>query len=87
MRWYHLLSYFFGGVFVANAIPHYVAGVLGRPLQSPFASPPFQGLSSSRVNVFWGGCNLVVAYVLLAHVGVFKPADVLPWGPPGRVFF
>jgi hypothetical protein len=52
MQWLPLLSYFWGGVFLANAIPHFVSGMMGRPFQSPFAKPPGQGLSSSTVNGF-----------------------------------
>jgi hypothetical protein len=68
----HYISYFFGGVFLANAIPHIVSGMMGRPFQSPFAKPPGQGLSSSTVNVVWGFFNLAVAYVLICHVGDFN---------------
>lgn len=71
MRWYHYLSYFLGGVFLANAIPHFVSGVMGHPFQSPFASLPGEGLSSAVVNVLWGSFNLIVAYVLLCRVGMF----------------
>ena len=71
-RWYHFIAYFFGGAFLANTIPHLVSGVSGSPFQSPFASPPGQGLSSSMVNVLWGMFNLVVAYVLVARVGRFE---------------
>jgi hypothetical protein len=53
MRWRHYLAYFFGGAFLANATPHFVNGVMGHPFQSPFASPPGQGLSSATVNVLW----------------------------------
>jgi hypothetical protein len=49
MSWYHYVSYFFGGTFLANAIPHFVSGMLGRPFQTPFAKPPGKGLSSSTV--------------------------------------
>jgi hypothetical protein len=70
-RWYHDIAYFFGGAFLANTIPHLVNGISGSPFQSPFASPPGQGLSSSTVNVLWGMLNLVVAYVLLVRVGQF----------------
>jgi len=62
----------FGGAFLANTIPHLVSGLSGSPFQSPFASPPGQGLSSSTVNVLWGMFNLVVAYVLVARVGRFE---------------
>ena len=51
--------------------PHLVNGISGLPFQSPFASPPGQGLSSSTVNVLWGTFNLVVAYGLVVRVGRF----------------
>jgi hypothetical protein len=73
MNWLSLVSYFFGGVLTANAIPHFVAGIMGRPFQSPFAKPPGKGLSSSTVNVVWGFFNALVGYLLIAHVGVFNP--------------
>jgi hypothetical protein len=71
MPWYYFVSYFFGGAFLANAIPHLGTGVAGRPFQSPFAKPPGKGLSSSTVNVLWGFFNLVIAYLLLCRVGAF----------------
>lgn len=71
MRWYHYVAYFFGGAFLINAIPHFVSGVTGYPFQSPFASPPGEGLSSSMVNVLWGSFNLVIAYLLIYRVGKF----------------
>jgi hypothetical protein len=60
MTWLHLVSYFVGGIFMANAIPHFVSGIMGRPFQTPFAKPPGEGLSSSTVNVLWGFFNAVV---------------------------
>ena len=71
MSWLVLISYVFGGLFLANAVPHFVSGMQGRPFQSPFAKPPGQGLSSSTVNVLWGVANLVIAYLLLLRVGQF----------------
>lgn len=71
MNWLHLVSYFFGGIFLANAIPHFVSGVMGRPFQSPFAKPPGKGLSTSTVNVLWGFFNIVVGYFLVVRVGDF----------------
>jgi hypothetical protein len=71
MVWLHFISYFFGGVFLCNSIPHFVSGVMGRPFQSPFAKPPGIGLSTSTVNVLWGFFNLSVAYLLLVRVGDF----------------
>jgi len=60
MEGLHLVSHFFGGAFLTNAVPHFVSGVMGEPFQSPFAKPPGQGLSSSTVNVLWGFFNIVV---------------------------
>jgi hypothetical protein len=71
MNWLHDVSYFFGGAFLSNAIPHFVSGVMGRPFQSPFAKPPGEGLSSSTVNVLWGFANFIIAYLLIACVGNF----------------
>jgi hypothetical protein len=75
MAWLHLVSYVFGGLFLGNAVPHAVSGVLGRPFQSPFAKPPGQGLSSSTVSVLWGAFNLVVGYLLVCRVGDFNLRD------------
>ena len=71
MNWIWLLSYCFGGLFAANAVPHFVSGVMGRSFQSPFAKPPGVGLSSATVNVVWGFFNAVVAYLLIVRVGDF----------------
>jgi hypothetical protein len=71
MNWLHLVSYFFGGIFLANAVPHFVSGTMGQPFQSPFAKPPGQGLSSSTVNVLWGFFNAVIGYLLVPCVGHF----------------
>ena len=40
MTWLHLVSYFFGGIFLANVIPHLVSGMMGRPFQTPLQSVP-----------------------------------------------
>lgn len=69
MTWQHGVALFFGGVFLANFTPHFVAGVSGRPFQTPFAKPPFRGLSSPLVNILYGLFNLSAAYVLLAVIG------------------
>jgi len=71
MAWSHDLTYFFGAAFLANAIPHFVSGTMGRAFQSPFAKPSGVGLSSAKVNVLWGFANLVIAYLLLVKVGNF----------------
>ena len=76
MNWLHLASFFFGGLFLANAVPHFVSGVMGKPFQSPFAKPSGEGLSSSTVNVLWGFANLTFAYLLLLCVGHFDPRSI-----------
>src|SRR6202046_5105418 len=76
MPWLALLADFFGGLFLANAIPHLVSGMMGRPFQSPFAKPPGEGLSSSTVNVVWGAFNVAVGYLLVCQVGAFDLRNV-----------
>ena len=83
MEWLHLVSYFFGGAFLTNAVPHFVSRVMGAPFQSPFAKPPGKGLSSSTVNVLWGFTNIVVGYVLVCRVGDFGlkiTGDIVAFG-------
>ena len=55
MVWYHYVSYFFGGVFLANTLPHLINGISGRKFQSPFASPPGEGFGGCRPNEFLPG--------------------------------
>ena len=69
MRWYHYLAYFFGGAFLANALPHLGNGISGHAFQSPFASPPGVGLSSSTVNVLWASSTLLSAMCWCAGSG------------------
>ena len=57
---------------MANFVPHFVNGISGNPFQSPFSSPPGEGLSSSTVNVAWGLANLLVGYLLIGRVGTFN---------------
>ena len=83
MEWPHYLAYFFGGAFLANAVPHWVSGVMGRAFQSPFARPPGEGLSSSRVNVLWGFLNLVIGYALICRVGRFDLRSTAQVGAAG----
>lgn len=71
MNWLWLVSYFFGGAFASNAVPHLVSGSTGRAFQSPFAKPSGEGLSSATVNVVWGFLNAAVGYLLVERVGVF----------------
>jgi hypothetical protein len=83
MDWSYDVSYFFGGLLLTNAMPHFVSGVMGRSFQTPFAKPPGEGLSSATVNVLWGFLNLAIGYVLVCKVGNFtlqSTADALALG-------
>jgi hypothetical protein len=64
MKWYHYVACFFAGIFIANAVPHFVHGVSGDSFPSPFATPPGKGLSSPIVNVVWALFNIVIGYIL-----------------------
>ena len=76
MPWYVYLAYFLGGAFLANAIPHLLTGIARRPFPSPFASPPFKGLSSPAVNIAWALGNLAIAYLLMVRV---RAIDLRQW--------
>jgi len=80
MNWGLEIAYFFGGAFLANALPHFISGAMGRALQSPFAKPPGQGYSTSFTNVIWGFVNFVIAYVLLVRIGDFDIRDPVQIG-------
>jgi hypothetical protein len=68
------VAYFFGGLFLMNALPHLVAGTMGKRFQSPFANPPGRGLSSPVVNVLWGNFNFIVGHALVFH---WSPASLI----------
>ncbi|HEY1405587.1 MAG TPA: hypothetical protein VF857_03170 [Spirochaetota bacterium] len=64
LQWYHYVAVFFAGLFLTNAIPHFVNGISGNPFPSPFAHPAGKGLSSPLVNVLWGLLNMLIGYLL-----------------------
>lgn len=72
MTWAAYFSWFLGGAFLANAVPHFVNGVSGSPFQSPFSKPPGKGLSSATVNVLWGAVNAAISFLLITRVGAFN---------------
>jgi len=53
------------GALLVNAVPHGVAGALGRPFPTPFADPPGVGLSGRAPNVAWSAANAAAGAVLL----------------------
>ncbi len=74
MNWYHYVSCFFAGIFLANVVPHFVHGISGDRFPTPFAHPPGKGLSSPTVNVVWSLLNLTVGYILF-RVGKIAGGD------------
>ena len=82
MEWYNYIACFFAGAFLANVVPHFVAGIQGNKFPTPFAKPPGKGLSSPIVNVLWALVNIIIFYFLL------KPSYVLTGAcTPLVVFF
>lgn len=75
MPWYYYLAHFFAGAFLTNGVPHLVQGICGNRFQTPFASPPGIGESSSIVNVLWGAFNLIIGAALLRY---FFPSKLPP---------
>lgn len=72
LKWNHYLACFFAGFWGVNVLPHLLHGISGQAFPTPFASPPFQGLSSPLVNTTWALVNIVLAY-WLARVGRLSP--------------
>jgi len=64
MEWYQYVACFFAGLFLANVVPHFVAGVSGNKFPTPFANPSGRGLSPATTNVIWSLANLVIGFVL-----------------------
>lgn len=58
--WQLYLFSFLAGLFGANAVPHFVKGIVGKKHQTPFGKP-----SSAVINVVFGWANFVVAMLLL----------------------
>lgn len=81
MPWYHVIACFFSGLFLANAVPHYVKGVCGDRFPTPFATPPGKGLSSPLVNTLWALLNIVLGSIL------FRTGHVASGPLPLIVFF
>lgn len=77
MPWLDFVAWFFGGAFLANSIPHFVAGIMGRKFPTAVAKPPGVGLSSAPTNVIYAMVNLAIAYVLLARIGTFDFQDTV----------
>jgi hypothetical protein len=76
MAWYLYIASFFGGIFLANAIPHFVQGLSGNRFPTPFSKLPGRGLSSPTVNVIWALFNFLVGYLFL-RMGQISSGNML----------
>jgi hypothetical protein len=76
--WAEYVLAFLAGVFLANAVPHFVQGISGNRFPTPFAKPPGKGLSSPTVNVVWGVFNLFIGYEALTHCGIARGGPMQP---------
>jgi hypothetical protein len=70
MIWQFYLCAFGAGLFLTNAIPHFVQGLSGNKFPTPFAKPPGKGLSSAAVNVIWGLFNAIIGTFLFIHSAI-----------------
>lgn len=79
MEWYHYLACLFAGAFLANTVPHFVAGISGNRFPTPFAKPLGIGLSSPTFNVVWALFNGVVGFLLFraGHINTGEPAALI----------
>jgi len=70
MNWLWLVSYFFGGAFAANAIPHFVSGTMDVRFKAPLQNHPARGSplqwsmlsgdSSTRwLGIFWSRTSVL----------------------------
>jgi hypothetical protein len=73
------LACFFAGIFLANAVPHFVHGISGDRFPTPFARPRGRGLSAPTLNVVWALFNLLVGYLLLRAGNFSGGNDATLW--------
>jgi hypothetical protein len=78
VNWYNYIAAFFAGIFLANAVPHFVHGISGDRFPSPFAQPSGKGLSSPTVNVVWSLVNLLAGYALF-RAGTIWDGGIVPF--------
>lgn len=75
MNWYVYIACVFAGVFLANAVPHFVHGISGDRFPTPFSHPPGKGLSSPTANDVWALSNLAVGFILFRVGKVSSEGD------------
>lgn len=68
----YILLALLGGMFLANACPHFIKGICGERFKTPFArgkrnaSSKHPGTSSATVNIVWSFINLAISWALNA---------------------
>ena len=70
MNWLHLVSYFFGGVFLANAVPHLATECRDMPSRAPSPHHLARAVLLNRQRPV-GTLQLAVGYLLVFRVGHF----------------
>jgi uncharacterized membrane protein len=75
VNWYNYIACFFAGMFLANAVPHFVHGISGDRFPTPFSHPPGKGLSSPTVNVGWALLNIAVGCILFRAGRISRGGD------------
>jgi hypothetical protein len=72
---------FFAGAFLANVVPHFVAGIQGNRFPTPFSKPRGIGLSSPTLNVAWALVNGIVGVVLFrrGNIASGELACIIPF--------
>lgn len=63
---------FFAGLLMANSVPHFLHGFAGQEYPTPFANPPFEGLSAPHINILWALICLALGLVLAWKSGLPK---------------
>ena len=68
---------FLSGVFLVNAVPHFVHGISGEAFFTPFShfSGDTNGKSSALLNVLWAGFNLALGALLFRVGQVCMPGN------------
>ena len=77
LQWYNYLAAFFSGVFLTNAVHHFIHGISGDKFPTPFSKPPGKGLSSPVVNTLWACFNLLIGYILFRVSEVSSNDEIL----------
>lgn len=68
----------FAGMFLANAVPHTLAGPLILNLPTPFNGGP-GGLSSPMTNELWGLANIAIGFGLVTRIRPWLGNKAVRW--------